>query len=148
MTATNHAVTGALIGLSIGHPIALPLALLSHFALDALPHFGREADFIKSKSFIAFLISDASLCVLLVVLLAIASPVNWLLAAICSFLATSPDFMWFPRFLRATRGLKEPKLTHPIAKFHSWIQWFQRPIGAVVELTWFASAMFLLVKTI
>jgi hypothetical protein len=41
MTATNHAITGAIIAVVIDKPvIALPLALLSHFAQDALPHFG------------------------------------------------------------------------------------------------------------
>lgn len=35
-----HAATGGMIALKIGHPlISLPLAILSHFALDLLPHW-------------------------------------------------------------------------------------------------------------
>ena len=43
MTATNHALSGALIGLAVMQPIlALPLAFVSHFMLDAVPHFGFD----------------------------------------------------------------------------------------------------------
>jgi len=42
MTATNHALTGAAIGLLVGEPlIAVPAAIASHFICDALPHYGR-----------------------------------------------------------------------------------------------------------
>ncbi len=41
MRAINHAMTGAVIGLAITAPVvAMPIAFFSHFALDALPHFG------------------------------------------------------------------------------------------------------------
>lgn len=40
MTATNHALSGALIAAFLPPPIAIPAAFLSHFVLDAIPHFG------------------------------------------------------------------------------------------------------------
>ena len=42
MTGTNHAMTGGVIGLVIGGPIAIPIAFASHFLLDWMPHLGFE----------------------------------------------------------------------------------------------------------
>lgn len=137
MTATNHALTGALIGFIVGQPLlALPLALASHFVCDALPHFGpsKPANWIKTKEFKRLLTIDASMCVLLVAILAGLHPIHWLLASICAFVATSPDLLWLDRFIKAQRG----KRWKPSAfdKFASGIQWFEKPIGAVVEAVW------------
>jgi hypothetical protein len=76
MTATNHAVTGAVIGLLVGGPlIALPAAFLSHFVCDALPHSGNEDDphWIKRKLFKQLLVLDALACIVLVVIIFILS---------------------------------------------------------------------------
>lgn len=65
MTATNHALTGAAIGLLVGEPlIAVPAAIASHFICDALPHYGRvgpDSKTIGSKGFRNYLLSDAAL---------------------------------------------------------------------------------------
>lgn len=146
MTATNHAVTGALIGLIIGQPlIALPVAFLSHFVCDAIPHFDPSMpteQWIRTRRFRNLLIADASLCVMLVVILAVTQPANWLLAAFCAFLATSPDFFWINQFVTARQGkVWRPNL---FSRFAIAIQWFTAPIGAVVEAVWFVSALALL----
>lgn len=149
MIAINHALTGALIGLSIGHPAALPLAFASHFVLDSIPHYGNEENVsIGSRRFAAQLTLDMILCALMVLVLAIAGPANWMLAAACAFLAASPDFMWMPRFLRARNGKKESKSKNIALRFHSWIQWFQKPIGALVEAVWLVGAAVLLANII
>lgn len=142
MVATNHALTGAAIGLISGRPaIALPLALLSHFICDALPHYGSANPnlTIKSRRFRNYLIIDASLCFLLVVALAYYQPVHWQLAAVCAFVAAAPDFWWLNRFLT----VRSSRTWQP-NWFSLWaqaIQWFQRPIGAVVEVAWFVGAI-------
>ena len=141
MVATNHALTGAIIGLSIGHPVALPLAFMSHFVLDAIPHYGEHPDHIQSRRFVVQLIIDASLCGVLVLFLAASSPAHWLLAVVCAFLAASPDFMWIPKFLRARRGQPEKGSDSLIIRFHTRIQWFQRPAGAAVEAVWLAVSL-------
>lgn len=42
MLITNHVLSGAAIGAVSGRPsAALPLGVVSHFALDALPHWGQ-----------------------------------------------------------------------------------------------------------
>ena len=148
MTATNHALTGALIGLTIGNPwVAVPAAFVSHFVCDAIPHYGNKNVPIWGKSFRLYLVFDALLCVALVGLLAFNHPVHWLLASICAFLATSPDFLWLKRFIYAGKHRRNPaKLSRiEVLLGDKGIQWFQRPIGAVVEVVWtVASVIFLL----
>ncbi|HVC36131.1 MAG TPA: hypothetical protein VNE40_01630 [Candidatus Dormibacteraeota bacterium] len=147
MTATNHALTGALIGLTIANPlIALPLALISHFGLDALPHFGKQpnnATWLRSPIFKTILTVDILLCLALVAVLYGLRPDHWFLAASCAFLGTSPDLLSIGRFRNA---LAHRKLTKPsgLALFASAIQWFERPIGIVVEAAWLLAMLLLL----
>lgn len=148
MTATNHALTGALIGLSVVSPAALLLAVGSHFVLDAVPHYADERVSFRSKRFVLQLALDLTLCIGLALFLALTRPDQWLLAVICAFLATSPDLMWMPRFIHALRKQTEPKTKNLIVRFHGAIQWFERPIGIVVELAWCAGSIVLLAKLI
>ncbi|HZL07739.1 MAG TPA: hypothetical protein VFC50_00915 [Candidatus Dormibacteraeota bacterium] len=147
MTAVNHALTGTLIGLVIGQPLAaVPLAVASHFVCDALPHFGTglpKKVVLKSRAFRDYLFAEAFLCFLLVVMLAVLRPQHWLLAAVCAFAAASPDFVSAKGYLKTRRGLDYQPGRY--ARFASDIQWFERPIGAVVEVVWFVSALVLLV---
>ena len=148
MTATNHALTGALIGLSIGNPlIAIPAALLSHFVLDALPHYGspqEEPEKLKSIWFRNYLIVEAILCFGIVAVLVIVRPQYWALAAVCAFIASSPDLVSANRYFKVRSG----KSWKPSAysRFASYIQWFERPIGALVEAAWLFAMVFLLVN--
>ncbi len=146
MTAVNHALTGTLIGLLIGQPLAaIPLAVASHFICDALPHFGTglpKKVVLKSWAFRDYLFAEAFLCFLLVVVLAILRPQHWLLAAVCAFAAASPDFVSAKGYLKVRRGLDYQPGRY--VKFASDIQWFERPIGAVVEVAWFAGCVILI----
>ena len=147
MRAINHAVTGAVIGLVVTEPlIAMPVAFLSHFVLDVIPHYGPSMDnvkYMKSKTFKNFLYIDAALCFILVIVLAASNPVNWLLAAVCAFLAAAPDFLSVNRYVSTLRKREwKPSL---YSKFATGIQWFERPIGGVVEIIWFVGAVILLI---
>lgn len=145
MTATNHALTGAIIGLVIGNPIALPLAFLSHYVLDALPHFGwpgEEGKRLKSNTFRNYLIAEACICFLIVLILFIAHPANWYLAAVCAFLAALPDWFSFNRYRHIKNG--EQHAPNLYERFASKIQWFEKPIGGIVELAWASSAIIIL----
>jgi hypothetical protein len=150
MTATNHALTGAIIGVLVVNPlIALPLAFCSHFALDAIPHFGVEHGRFNTAFFRNMLITDAAACVLLAALITIHQPAHWWSLVLCAFVATSPDLMWIKMYWRSRTGQKPRKLTNPLMLFHSRIQWFQRSSGAAVELAWFVAAttvLFTLIK--
>jgi hypothetical protein len=143
VTAPNHALTGAVIGLSISNPwLALPLAFLSHFACDAIPHYDPpETDkrrlFSSRRFMYEFLVAGAALCLVLVLLLAAFRPHHWLQAAIGAFLATSPDLFWIPRFIRVLRTGIDTPLHSPFLKFHSWVQWKTGPKLIWLEAVWF-----------
>jgi hypothetical protein len=146
VTATNHAITGVAIGLLIGAPaIALPVAFLSHFVCDAMPHFGfaetktNNMQLLSSSKFRNYLIIEAITCILLVAGLAILQPIHWQLAAICAFIAASPDLLSANRYFSVVNKKKwKPNL---YSRFAHDIQWFERPIGAVIELAWFSAAL-------
>lgn len=147
MTAVNHALTGTVIGLVVGEPlVAIPAALASHFVCDALPHFGSnlpQAARLKTNNFRNYLVLEAALCFLLVVGLAIFQPQHWLLAAVCAFLATSPDLLWINKYLKVRRGKNWKRNAYE--RFAGGIQWFERPVGAVVEIAWFAAAIVIII---
>jgi hypothetical protein len=147
MRAINHALTGAIIGLVVGEPlIAVPAALASHFVCDVIPHYGSslpDSEEIKSQLFRRLLYADAILCVGLVALLAVRQPVHWWLAAVCAFVAASPDLLSINRYIRA--NTHKQWRSGPYVAFASRIQWFERPIGAVVEVAWFVAAIILLI---
>ncbi len=147
MRAINHSLTGAFIGLTVVQPeIALPLAFVSHFVLDAIPHHGYEnagtGNRFKDSHFIAMLIIDAILCGLLVLVLILTKPSHWPLAAACAFLAALPDFFSFNRFYKAIKG--RPWQGNLYSRFASKIQWFEKPSGAIVEIVWLVGLIFCL----
>jgi hypothetical protein len=149
MTATNHALTGALIGLSVSNPwLAVPAAFLSHFVLDAIPHFGfkgvkTDAELLPRQWFKRLLMAEMLLCFSLVVLLAVVHPTGWAVAAVTAFVATSPDLYSLPRFLYANGLMKKPPVLNAFRRFHSAIQ-TERVWGAGVEVAWFVAIGWLL----
>lgn len=150
MTATNHALTGALIGLIITQPaVAIPAALFSHYALDMIPHFGTglpEKKAFKTNLFRNYLIIEAFICFWIVLTLFLRQPAHWWLGAICAFVAAAPDLLSFNRFWTIRAG--KPYKQGLYGRFASRIQWFERPIGAVIEVVWCAAALFLLAKIV
>lgn len=152
MTAPNHALTGAVIGLTVTNPLlALPLALVSHLVCDAIPHYDppetNKATVFTSMQFVRdFLVIGAGLCLLIVLLLAYARPQHWLTAAVCAFLATSPDLLWIPRFLRARRTGKDVLPSGWFFWLHDRIQWLTGPKLIWVEAAWFVVFSALLIS--
>jgi hypothetical protein len=147
MTATNHALTGAALAFLISVPaVALPVAFLSHFVCDAIPHYDsnmKNPEWLRSRNFNRLLITDGSLCVVFVAVLAYLHPEHWLLAAVCAFLATSPDLFWINRWWHIRKGLSwKPNL---FSRFASVIQWRTGPFGGIIEAAWFIAAVFVLV---
>lgn len=154
MTSSNHVMTGAVIALSVRQPaLAIPLAFLSHFALDVIPHFGIYEDDVlrrnKSRLFRAVVSADIILMLtLLVVIPHIAvAKLAWGITLSCMLAAVLPDSVWVYRFVREVRTQKwEPGGWYP--RFHQAIQWFERPVGLVVELAWFGSMAFIFDKLV
>jgi len=144
VTAPNHALTGAFIGLSISNPVlALPLALVSHLVCDFIPHYDQPEplalDRIKSRRFIyEQIVTGAVLCFLLVVVLAVTQPRHWLLAAVCAFAAASPDLLWIPRFVHIKRTGQDITLRGWFW-FHDSLALTTGPRYIWLELAWFVA---------
>lgn len=136
MTATNHALAGATIGLFVAQPIiALPLAFISHFVLDLIPHFGLDeygGHKRNRKLFHKILYFDALfLCLILISLFIMNAP---LIIYACIFLAGSPDFVWAYRYLLKEKiGKTRASKMSIFSKFHSKIQKSQTLSGLYVE---------------
>jgi hypothetical protein len=147
MRAINHALTGAVIGLAVAEPVAaVPLAVLSHYVCDVIPHYGTGLsgiEEIRSNLFRNLLYLDTVLCVGLAAVLGVLRPAHWPLAVICAFVATAPDLLSISRYIRIRHH--HPWHAGWYSRFATGIQWFERPIGAVVEVAWFISAIILLV---
>ncbi len=141
MFTTNHAATAFVIALTVKEPVlVVPLSFASHFALDALPHFGRHPK-VKAfnDNFKKVLIIDSALATFLAIVVALTWPDDiWLLAA-ASIAATLPDMLWLaePR-LKETPGWKQ------FFAFHHKIQWGERPYGMVFEVPWLFGALVVL----
>ena len=121
--------------------IALPLAFLSHYVLDAIPHFGiHEDDVVKRNAhwlFRTVVSVDTVLAATLIIAVPLLADVHvngWLI--LCDMLAgIAPDSVWIYRHLH----FMYKKIERPfgkISQIHQRIQWFEKPWGLPVEVAW------------
>ena len=138
MTGTNHGMTGAVIAFLVKDPLlAIPLSFASHFACDAIPHFGVEDGKLFGRKFNIILVADFLIAVSLMVLFGIWFPGERLLIWACMIAAASPDLMWAYYELYVQFINKRKPQFGPLARFHVWIQWSQTAKGVSVEVFWF-----------
>lgn len=138
MTISNHVLVGSLIAVTVKEPVlVLPLALLSHYILDALPHYGypghggyKEA--FKHKS--TYVLEGLNIVGLVLLIFTIHFSV-WVVSA-AALLALLPDFEWPYRYWFYERKNLRPPNTIT-AKFHQKIQWSERWWGIFIEVTFF-----------
>jgi hypothetical protein len=96
MTGFNHGMTGAVIALAVKKPeLALPLAFISHYVTDLIPHFGFEQKKVLGRAFNRFLAADFLLAVVSMIILALLFPAHILLIWSCMILAAAPDIIWW-----------------------------------------------------
>jgi hypothetical protein len=150
MTTLNHAVTGAVIAVAIKAPaLAIPLALLSHYVCDAIPHFGiHEHDHVKRNAsllFRAVTITSVAGMLLLLVLAPLRGyhDVSWVTVIACMVAAALPDIVWVPMYFRELKS-KQEKPLGKFDRFHQVIQWYEKPLGLSVEAIWLFSASYIL----
>ncbi len=130
MTATNHALSGALIGALLPLPIAIPAAFLSHFVMDKIPHFGIEDEKRnKSRFYKSVVYSD------IVLALSLAGAIiffgKWEMLLI-GFVAYSPDVTLVLYYLRHGHTFNiQPH--NGFMKFHLAMQ-YERPWGIIPEV--------------
>lgn len=141
MTGVNHALTGIAIAVLVQRPeVAVPLALLSHFVLDMIPHGVVEV--YKRRQFRNYLILEA-LCMTIITLIAMGAFAHiWFLVGLCAVLAFAPDMLW-PFQLNGK--LANAPGFRQFYWFHKRIQWSETKRGFVVEgLYAFVLVIFLL----
>ncbi len=153
MTASNHILTGAVIALVVDRPlISIPLAFVSHFACDALPHID-SGDFYdvfernKRKMFRLVIGTDIILSILLLafVLIQSSQKVSPAVLAACMLAAFAPDVGIAYRYLRETKTQKWLPASNWLMRFHLWIEWEVR-WGYLTEVAWFMTMIFLIFK--
>ena len=149
MTATNHAITGAVIVAGVSNPlVGLPLALLSHFVLDALPHFGAHTvAHAKSKEFKYILMTDGFLLITFTFLSGYAGykvGLDWWLLPLGAIFGGIPDLMWLNHYKADLAG--ETKTWDVVRKAHKAIQRWERSWGWMIEVIWFVGAILILNK--
>ena len=149
MTATNHAITGVVIAITVHTPwLALPAALASHFVLDAIPHWNYELTLSAKRAIMAADLLLAAIIILGVSLFAGSfDTTTWVIIA-CGVLAVSPDAMWLPHILRGRPiPVDGDKPLYWARRFHRWIQWNEtKRFGIYAELVWFIVATVALIR--
>jgi len=141
MTATNHALTGAVVGMSFGQPITVAVfAFASHFVLDVLPHYGapNSNNRPRGKSFARIIRIDAMLLLgsFTVFLTGGFEAVGLMLLG--AVMAMSPDIAWVYRFaVQESWGRKPARPMNWFNNLHASIQWGERPYGWVYEIAYF-----------
>lgn len=149
MTGFNHGMTGAVIAVSVKNPaLAVPLAFVSHFAQDAIPHFdnftGPNEKNLLKKPFNIFLICDFIFSVGLMIILGFMFPdKKWLIWG-CMVAAASPDLMWGYYRLYIERIKNRKPKYDPVARFHLVMEQSETKLGAIPEVAWFV-AMWIIV---
>ncbi len=131
MLATNHALSGGLIGALLPLPIAIPVAFASHFVLDALPHYGIPHKKRNHSSMYRWIVFSDTFIALSIALIA-ALLHKWRMEAM-GWWAWSPDGLWVLYYFTHGRNLHiTPK--NRFMSFHLKIQRYERPWGIWFDL--------------
>lgn len=146
MTLTNHLLTGAALAKFLPLPIAIPLALASHFVLDAVPHFGFSKDtewsFRQVKIWRSVLVADICTAVAISIWLISSHHVSWFLVGLVAY---APDIFWIYRFtIEEKFGKLPPTKGNRFIQFHRGIQKYERLWGGFVELGYAIGAIALI----
>lgn len=154
MTATGHAVIGAAIVALIPNPvISIPLAFLSHFAGDKIPHWDVMTDKNKPKQQIIFqsafdvLLSLALVWAIFIFYLQSPNPAIVLLGA---FVAQLPDWLELPYFIFG----KHFPIFYENYRLQKWIHdvWFDSrlpaPWGIVTQVVVVTIFILLVLRTL
>lgn len=135
MTATNHSITAANLALITKTWWILPIALVSHFVLDALPHFGStKGKDVDKKFIVVYTIDFILLCSLWLIVLLVTGHFRYLVIAAMTA-AALPDVVWIYRLILKLRKKIVPK-KNILTRFHTAIQWGERSWGWTIELGW------------
>ena len=143
MTATNHAVTGALVAVAIKQPaIALPAAFFSHFVIDAIPHWDYKLEH-RYKQLALTIDLTIALSILLFLSVTVTASQSLIIAG--GLLGILPDFIWAPYLITGKPSRVDKKTPlHLTRRFHFWVQWSETRNGIYFEIFWFVLMLTLL----
>lgn len=135
MLELPHALVGAAIATAIPNPvISLPLALLSHFVTDYVPHWNPHLGTEKAQlghykfSSVALIVVDCTLALIIGTYLALQSSQPVIILAAC-FLGVLPDVIEIPHFfLNMKVGWIEKLLA-----FQKNHQWNVQPVWGILS---------------
>ena len=131
MISFDHGLVGGAIAHFLPLPLALPVALASHFVLDAMPHYGtphKSRD--NSRFWKVFFVLDAFATFGLAAYAILDGHYAMFLGGLAGVI---PDFIWVGRVIR-TRSFDLSHNTNWFTKFHFAIQRYEWPGGLIVEL--------------
>jgi hypothetical protein len=139
MLELPHAIVGATIATKVSNPfLSLPLAFLSHFLLDILPHWNphifteMQASGKISKKSVVIIFLDALMALLFGLFLAFRfwpkiDRVTIILLG--SFLAVAPDLIEAPYFFLRAKN----EFLLKLIKFQNKVQWKTRPLVGIIS---------------
>ncbi len=133
MLGLNHTTTAVLIAVTVKQPqIAAPLAFISHFVLDVIPHHGNDMEFEHNSSkFWPKIALDATLSVAVYLAAVMIWPDLTAVITACFVAALAPDLLWPVAWrMKSRKGL-----LWAFFKFHKGIQHESRG-GIWVEYAW------------
>jgi uncharacterized membrane protein len=140
-------LTGAVIAATVQQPLlVVPLAFISHFILDMVPHFGiEESDTAERNNHPVFrTVLFVDLTILFIALLCVpiffSGEVSWWVLVLGMLAAWIPDVVWLVHYWHDYKGHVRKEPLH-LTKFHQKIQWFEEPHGLIVEILWLAGAV-------
>lgn len=135
MLATNHALSGALIGAVLPLPIAIPVAFASHFVLDALPHYGILPEHRNTSTRYKLIVfSDTFIALSIAAVAAVLQKWNM---EITGWVAYSPDALWVAWYFAHGRDL-HLKPNNAFMRFHISIQRYEREWGIIPDMIFVA----------
>lgn len=116
MLVTNHVLSGALIGAAVNRPpVAFTLGVVSHFALDTVPHWGKWG---SRRGFMRVAVPDGLTGLAVMAAFAAVSPPERRLAVMAGMAGAAlpdldkPSMVWFGR----------SPFPRVVDKFHASIQ--------------------------
>jgi hypothetical protein len=142
MLGINHTTTAVIIALTVKEPaIAAPVSLLSHFALDVLPHHGEDHRYERgSANFWPKILIDTFFSLSVILAACLAWPDQAGIIILCAFAAILPDLLWPLAWHTRHHGV-----LWDFFKFHKKIQ-HESPAGIWGEIGWLALTILLLIN--
>jgi hypothetical protein len=133
MQAINHTVTGGLIALTIRQPaLVAPLALVSHFVLDVIPHYGSYPPFRRgTQTYYRIIALDGVASIIAYNVMVHLWPQYLLVISLGVFFSLLPDLLWPLALYVKQRGP-----LWAFFRFHKGIQ-HESGRGIAVEVVWF-----------